>query len=51
MFYVPPIPSVRDVRLRLALCTGSIPEQMGQLDKLEVLRLEDNKLTGEAIGA
>ena len=26
---------------------GSIPESLGQLEKLEVLRLEENPLTGQ----
>ena len=30
--------------------SGSIPEGLGELNKLEVLRLEDNKLTGMGVG-
>jgi len=33
--------------LRTSVCPGPIPEELGELNKLEELRLDDNKLTGE----
>ena len=37
------------IRLLLIACAGSIPEELGGLSKLEVLRLDDNKLTGKGV--
>ncbi len=34
-----------------AFCAGSIPEELGGLGELQVLCLEENKLTGEAVRA
>ena len=39
------------IRLLVIACAGSIPEELGGLNKLEVLRLDDNKLTGKGVGA
>ena len=35
------------VLLMLAVCAGSIPEELGNLNRLEDLRLYDNELTGK----
>ena len=34
-----------------AACAGSIPDELGRLNRLEVLRLDDNKLTGMGVDA
>ena len=39
------------VGLLLAVCAGSIPEELGGLDKLESLLLSENKLAGEVVSA
>ena len=39
------------IRFLSAACAGSVPERLGGLNKLEVLRLDDNKLTGVGVCA
>ena len=38
------------IRLLPTVRAGSIPEELGELDKLEALRLGNNELTGKGVG-